>query len=244
MRAARFIVVVVLAALASVYVFAGAPIAVAIFGVAVLHLLTSRSPWLLALQAALVYTACAGLGVSVGALGFLGGALLLSGLWPLTPLVVLSAALLAPSADATITMVLLSLVVYGLGSLVDRVDEMHRTRLALAAAAVAEERLRIAAELNAGLGRGLDAITTGCRAALANPGEAPACSPRSSPPPEPPSPKPAQPPPATAPRRWPPRSRPRGPCWRPPGSRSPPAPATQSRSARRAPCWRRCCARR
>ncbi|MEU6425863.1 histidine kinase [Microbispora sp. NPDC046973] len=179
MRLARVIVVVVLAALASVYVVAGAPIALAVFGVQVLYLLKLRKWWLLAAQAVLVYTVCVAGGVSTGILGFLAGSLLLSRAHRdtarvLAPLVVASAALIdaargGATADATITVVLVSLVVFGLTRLVERAGEMHAARLSLAAAAVAAERLRLAAELNDGLGRSLEVIVEGGRRALAEP---------------------------------------------------------------------------
>ncbi|MEV4296142.1 sensor histidine kinase [Microbispora rosea] len=179
MRLARVIVVVVLAALASVYVVAGAPIALAVFGVQVLYLLKLRRWWLLAAQAVLVYTASVAGGVSTGILGFLAGSLLLTPAHRdtarvLAPLVVASAALIdaargGATADATITVVLVSLVVFGLTRLVERAGEMHAARLSLAAAAVAAERLRLAAELNDGLGRSLEVIVEGGRRAIAEP---------------------------------------------------------------------------
>ncbi|MEV4461087.1 hypothetical protein AB0J39_35175, partial [Microbispora sp. NPDC049633] len=182
MRLARVIVVVVLAALASVYVVAGAPIALAVFGVQVLYLLKVRTWWLLAVQAVLVYAASVAGGVSTGILGFLAGSLLLTrahrdAARVLAPLVVVSAALIdaargGATADATITMVLVSLVVFGLTRLVERAGEMHAARLSLAAAAVAAERLRLAAELNDGLGRSLQVIVEGGRRALAEPRDA------------------------------------------------------------------------
>ncbi|MBD3144014.1 two-component sensor histidine kinase [Microbispora camponoti] len=179
---ARVIVVVVLAALASVYVVAGAPIALAVFGVQVLYLLKLRTWWLLATQAVLVYTASVAGGVSTGILGFLAGSLLLTPAHRdiarvLAPFVVASAALIdaargGATTDATITMVLVSLVVFGLTRLVERAGEMHAARLSLAAAAVAAERLRLAAELNDGLGRSLEVIVEGGRRALAEPDRA------------------------------------------------------------------------
>nr|WP_185948945.1 histidine kinase [Microbispora sp. CL1-1] len=175
----RVIVVVVLAALASVYVIAGAPIALAVLGVQVLYLLKVRTWWLLAVQAVLVYTATVAGGVSTGILGFLAGALLLTRAHRdtarvLASFVVASAALIdaargGATADATITVVLISLVVFGLTRLVERAGEMHAARLSLAAAAVATERLRLAAELNDGLGRSLEVIVEGGRRALAEP---------------------------------------------------------------------------
>ena len=179
MRLERVIVVVVLAALASVYVIAGAPIALAVLGVQVLYLLKVRTWWLLAVQAVLVYTATVAGGVSTGILGFLAGALLLTRAHRdtarvLASFVVASAALIdaargGATADATITVVLISLVVFGLTRLVERAGEMHAARLSLAAAAVATERLRLAAELNDGLGRSLEVIVEGGRRALAEP---------------------------------------------------------------------------
>ncbi|WP_405395386.1 hypothetical protein [Microbispora hainanensis] len=130
MRLERVIVVVVLAALASVYVIAGAPIALAVLGVQVLYLLKVRTWWLLAVQAVLVYTATVVGGVSTGILGFLAGALLLTRAHRdtarvLAPFVVASAALIdaargGATADATIAVVLISLVVFGLTRLVQR----------------------------------------------------------------------------------------------------------------------------
>ncbi|TQS08165.1 two-component sensor histidine kinase [Microbispora bryophytorum] len=168
-----------LAALASVYVIAGAPIALAVFGVQVLYLLKLRTWWLLAAQAVLVYTASLAGGVSTGILGFLAGSLLLTPAHRdtarvLAPFVVASAALIdaargGATADATITVILVSLVVFGLTRLVERAGEMHAARLSLAAAAVAAERLRLAAELNDGLGRSLEVIVEGGRRALAEP---------------------------------------------------------------------------
>ncbi|SPL95718.1 unnamed protein product [[Actinomadura] parvosata subsp. kistnae] len=55
MFVARMIVVAVLAALAGVYVLAGAPGAVLVFAVQCLYTLWSRAWWLLAAQAVLVF---------------------------------------------------------------------------------------------------------------------------------------------------------------------------------------------
>ncbi|MDP9863942.1 MULTISPECIES: sensor histidine kinase [Streptosporangium] len=169
---ARGIVTVVLAGFAAVYVFAGSPLAIVVFGLQLCYVFPSlrrfRGWWLLAVQAAAVYAATLGSGTSVGILGFLGGSLLLTPWWPLVLPVVLSAALIGP-ADSAISMVLISLVVYGLTRLTERVDEVHAARLALAMAAVAQERLRIAAGLSDGLGRGLAEITRGVRLALEEP---------------------------------------------------------------------------
>lgn len=171
---ARVIVVAVLAALSSVYVLAGAPGAVLVFAVQCLYTLWSRSWWLLAAQAGLVYWVTLGAGSSVVVLGFLAGSLLVTRLWAVAPAVVLSAVVIAyarggdvgTTLDLAITTVLMTLIVPGLIRLVERVDELHATRQALAAAAVGEERLRIAAELSDGLGRGLATIMDGVRRAL------------------------------------------------------------------------------
>ncbi|MEV4017637.1 histidine kinase [Nonomuraea angiospora] len=155
------IVVVVFAGFASVYVAAGSPLALAVFGVQVAFA-RWRSWWLVPLQALLAYGSVLLSGSSVGVLGFVGGSLLLTRLWPLALAVAASAALLGP-ADPVISMVLISLVVYGLTKMIDRIDEVNAARLALAVTAAAEERLRIAAELSAGLGRALAAIADGAR---------------------------------------------------------------------------------
>ncbi|WP_185069864.1 sensor histidine kinase [Nonomuraea jabiensis] len=155
------IVVVVFAGFASVYVAAGSPLALAVFGVQVAFA-RWRSWWLVPLQAVLAYGSVLLSGSSVGVLGFVGGSLLLTRLWPLALAVAASAALLGP-ADPVISMVLISLVVYGLTKMIDRIDEVNAARLALAVTAAAEERLRIAAELSAGLGRALATIADGAR---------------------------------------------------------------------------------
>ncbi|MEV6036275.1 histidine kinase [Nonomuraea sp. NPDC052116] len=155
------IVVVVFAGFASIYVAAGSPLALAVFGVQVAFA-RWRSWWLVPLQAVLAYGSVLLSGSSVGVLGFVGGTLLLTRLWPLALAVAVSAALLGP-ADPVISMVLISLIVYGLTKMIDRIDEVNAARLALAVTAAAEERLRIAAELSAGLGRALAAIADGAR---------------------------------------------------------------------------------
>ncbi|MFI9840512.1 histidine kinase [Nonomuraea sp. NPDC051941] len=155
------IVVVVFAGFASIYVAAGSPLALAVFGVQVAFA-RWRSWWLVPLQAVLAYGSVLLSDSSVGVLGFVGGTLLLTRLWPLALAVAASAALLGP-ADPVISMVLISLVVYGLTKMIDRIDEVNAARLALAVTAAAEERLRIAAELSAGLGRALAAIADGAR---------------------------------------------------------------------------------
>ncbi|MGR6923367.1 sensor histidine kinase [[Actinomadura] parvosata] len=174
MFVARMIVVAVLAALAGVYVLAGAPGAVLVFAVQCLYTLWSRAWWLLAAQAVLVFWVTLGAGSSVVVLGFLAGSLLVTRLWAVAPAVVFSAVVIAyargggpaSTLDLAITTVLMTLIVLGLIRLVERVDELHATRQALAAAAVGEERLRIAAELSDGLGRGLATIIDGVRHAM------------------------------------------------------------------------------
>ncbi|GAA4581497.1 histidine kinase [Planotetraspora phitsanulokensis] len=172
---ARGIVTVVLAGFASVYVLAGSPLAIVVFGLQLVYVFPGLRKWrgwvLLAVQAVAVYAATLGFGTSVGIVGFLGGSLLLTSWWPLAVPVAVSAVVIGP-ADPAISMVLISLVIYGLTRLTERVDEVHAARMALAMAAVAEERLRISAELSQGLGRGLAEINAGVRAALADPGGA------------------------------------------------------------------------
>ena len=171
---ARGVTVVVLAAFATVYLVAGSVLAPAVFGLQLFHVLPAlrrRVPgraWLLAAQGAVCYAAVYVTGASVGILGFLGGSLLLTRAWPLAVPVAVGAAVTGP-VDSAISMVLMSLVIYGLTRLTERADDLHSARLGLTAAAVAEERLRIAGELSEGLGRGLAGITTGVRAALAEP---------------------------------------------------------------------------
>ncbi|GAA4909064.1 histidine kinase [Nonomuraea thailandensis] len=175
---ARVIVVAVLAALSSVYVLAGAGGAVLVFAVQCLYTLWAGKWWLLAAQAVLVYWVTLGTGSSVVVLGFLAGSLLVTRLWAVAPGVVFSAVVIAyarggdvvTTLDLAITTVLMTLIVPGLIRLVERVDELHATRRALAAAAVGEERLRIAAELSDGLGRGLATIIAGVRRAMRDSG--------------------------------------------------------------------------
>ncbi|MFE3450557.1 sensor histidine kinase [Nonomuraea sp. NPDC059194] len=155
------IVFVVLGSFASVYVVAGSPLALVVFAAQALFTVR-RAWWQPVVVAVAAYASVLALGSSVGILGFVGGSLLLTPLWPLAAGVAVSAAALG-SADATISAVLISLVVYGLTRLTERVDEVHATRLALAMSAAAEERLRIAAELNEGLGKALATIAAGAR---------------------------------------------------------------------------------
>ncbi|MCX5412494.1 histidine kinase [Streptomyces sp. NBC_00059] len=176
-RSARASTVAVLAAFASVYVLAGSPVAVAVFGLQLFHVLPvlrrHRGPWLLVAQACAGYGAVLGSDASVGVLGFLGGSLLLCRRpWPLSALPVAGSAALLGPLDSFISMVLSSLVVYGLTRLTERAEEADVARVGGVVAAVAEERLQISVELGDGLGRGLAEIGTGARAALARPDRA------------------------------------------------------------------------
>ncbi|WP_371783700.1 sensor histidine kinase [Streptosporangium subroseum] len=161
-RLARLVVVAVLGGFASVYVLAELPspvpvlLAVAAFLVQVAYVLTDARPWwLIAVQAGLGCLGVLGFGMSVGMLGFVAGSLLLTAAWPATALVVAAAGAISLSPDATITTLLIALVIYGLVRMIELVDDLFAARLELAMAAVAEERLQIAAELNAGVGRSL-----------------------------------------------------------------------------------------
>ncbi|WP_242884853.1 sensor histidine kinase [Actinomadura litoris] len=186
---ARLVAGLVMASFAGVYALGapartdGAPrVAVAVVLVAavlVLHLvwLVPRIPgnrWAaVAAQAACAYGAVA-LGTSVGVLGFVAGSLMLAAAWPVAVAVLASAAVLdAPrggsTADATLSALLVGLVVYGLVRLADRVDDTAAARLPLTMAAVSRERLRIATELDRGLGEGLATISAGSRRALDRP---------------------------------------------------------------------------
>ncbi|GAA3107103.1 sensor histidine kinase [Streptosporangium carneum] len=180
---ARGTVAAILAGFAAVYVLAinsrqsgalqllaAAVVAAAIFGIQLAYVYPNLKRRLgvrlLALQAVLVYLAVIPLGTSVGMLGFLVGSLLLSSAWPVAMVVVGSAVLvettrapdLAATVSITIGTVLTGLVIYGLAQLADRVEDLSAARLALAMAAVAEERLRVATELNEKIGVGLDAV--------------------------------------------------------------------------------------
>ncbi|MGW3367992.1 histidine kinase [Streptosporangium canum] len=190
---ARGTVTAALAGFASVYVLAvnsrqsgalqllaAAAVAAMIFGIQLVYvypgLKRHLSVRLLGLQAALAYLAVIPLGTSVGMLGFLSGSLLLSSAWPVAVVVVGSAVLIeatrSPDTAATVSIAigtaLTGLVIYGLAQLADRVEDLSAARLALAMAAVAEERLRVATELNEKIGVGLDAIN---RLAVEPPGE-------------------------------------------------------------------------
>ncbi|WP_242903398.1 sensor histidine kinase [Actinomadura terrae] len=186
---ARLVAGLVMASFAGVYALGapartdGAPrVAVTIVlvvAVLALHLLwlVPRIPgnrWAaVAAQAACAYGAVA-LGTSVGLLGFVAGSLMLAAAWPVSVAVLGTAAVVAAprdgsTADATVSALLVGLVVYGLVRLADRVDDTAAARLPLTMAAVARERLRIATELDRGLGEGLATITEGSRRALDQP---------------------------------------------------------------------------
>ncbi|MEU8797425.1 histidine kinase [Spirillospora sp. NPDC048819] len=192
-RAARLIVGLVLASFAGVYVLAApsrtegaaqaGTAAALVLAVLLLQLVWVvprlerwRGRWVVPAQALAAYPAVAGLGTSVGLLGFVAGSLLLAGGWPLAILVVGSAALIdvlrdGASADAAITCLLIGMVVYGLVRLADRVGDAAAARLPVTMAAVGRERLRIAAELKKGLGDGLEAISAGSLRAVERPAE-------------------------------------------------------------------------
>ncbi|MFI6600693.1 histidine kinase [Nonomuraea sp. NPDC050536] len=158
---AKLIVVAAFAGFASIYLGAGSPVAVAVFAVQV-GFIRWRAWWVVGLQAVLAYGSVWWFGSSVGILGFVGGSLLLTRLWPLALAVAASAALIGP-ADPAISMILVALVVYGLTRMLDRIEEVNAARLSLAVTAAGEERLRIAAELSTGLGRALATIADGAR---------------------------------------------------------------------------------
>ncbi|WP_329522226.1 sensor histidine kinase [Spirillospora sp. NBC_01491] len=195
-RTARLTVVTVLASCAAVYLLAapsrteggirlGAAVVVIVAACAVQlvwivpGLARFRGPWAVALQGGLAYASVLASGTSVGLLGFVAGSLLLVSAWPAAIAVAGTAAVIeagrsagaAGTVDATITMVLTGLLVYGLVRLADRAADTAAARLPLTVAAVERERLRIAAELNEGLGRGLETIIEGSRRALDRPAE-------------------------------------------------------------------------
>ncbi|GAB3959330.1 histidine kinase [Actinoallomurus acanthiterrae] len=193
---ARLTVVIVLAALTDVYLFAvpfGAGGAGRVIGTVALTVavFTLQLAWvvpraarfrgvaLLLVQAVVAYVDVLVFGTSVGILGLVAGsALLASNVLPAVAVLgsaAVIAALRSPDAagavDSAITPVLGALVVYGLVRLAHRVADLAAARPALTMAAVSRERLRIADELNTGIGRGLDAITMGSRRALDHPEE-------------------------------------------------------------------------
>ncbi|TYB49853.1 sensor histidine kinase [Actinomadura chibensis] len=139
-----------------------------------------RRGWVVPAQALAAYTVVLAFGTSAVILAFVAGSLLAAGVprpavaWPLAAGVVGSATVIdvlrgGASVDVTITCLLAALVLYGLVRLADRADDAAAARLPLTMAAVGRERLRIAAELNRGLGAGLRAISDGARRAATRP---------------------------------------------------------------------------
>jgi signal transduction histidine kinase len=167
-RTARGIVIGVLVSFAFIYAMAAVTehrgpgavaVAVAVVGLQLPYVLTrAGNLWVLAAQIVLGYVAVLPLGMSGALLGFLAGSFLIRRSVPAAIAVIVSVPVITHEVDVTITAALIALMVYGLTRLADRVEEVAATRLALAMSAVAEERLRIAAELNESLGDGLDAI--------------------------------------------------------------------------------------
>ncbi|MFA1548418.1 sensor histidine kinase [Actinomadura chokoriensis] len=192
-RAARIVVGLVMASFAGVYVLAApsrtegaariaaaVALAAAVLAAQLVWVVPRLERWrgyrIVLAQGAAAYAAVLAFGTSVGILGFVAGSLLLAGAWPVAAGVVGSAALIdalrdGTSADVTITCLLIGLVVYGLVRLADRVEDAAAARLPLTLAAAGRERLRIAAELNRGLGDGLAAISAGSRRAVGRPAE-------------------------------------------------------------------------
>ncbi|MCP2343010.1 sensor histidine kinase [Actinomadura rupiterrae] len=122
--------------------------------------------WDLGVLAVCVYAVVAPGWVSVGLVGMLGGAFVVAG-WSWTAGAVAVSALALAAArggsvahvlDDALTAVLTGVLVVGLARLVARIDGRAAARMTLALAAVEDERLRVAAELNAGPGKALDAI--------------------------------------------------------------------------------------
>ncbi|WP_067481315.1 sensor histidine kinase [Actinomadura hibisca] len=179
-RTARAIAVAVLAAFTCVYLLAAisgpgdaavvVPLSLAVLALHLPHVLPGlrrcRGRWLAPVQAVPACVAVLGFGVTVGMLGLVVGALLLRSAWRMAALATAAAAVVAAgragtaagALDMTITVGLTGLVSYGLCRLADRFEEAHAARRSLAMAAVEEERLRMAAALNDGVGRGLDTI--------------------------------------------------------------------------------------
>ncbi|MFC4909149.1 sensor histidine kinase [Actinomadura gamaensis] len=120
----------------------------------------------LGVLAVCVYAGVAPGWVSVGLVGMLGGALVVAGRHWTAGGVAASALALAAArggsvahvVDVALTAVLTGVLVVGLARLVARIDGRAAARMTLALAAVEDERLRVAAELNAGLGTALDTI--------------------------------------------------------------------------------------
>ncbi|MEW2356050.1 histidine kinase [Spirillospora sp. NPDC029432] len=178
-RRAWIVAVAVLGALVGVYAVAAVgrpwaavavPVAVALFVLQLRYVLAPLRrfrtwPWMGA-QVALHGLAVLWLGFSVAVLGLLVGALLLERARVAAVLVAVAAPVIVVGRGGTprevldyaITTVLMALVAVGLSRLIDRIDEVGSARISLAMAAVEEERLRMAAGLNEGIGRGLDTI--------------------------------------------------------------------------------------
>ncbi|MEU6035997.1 histidine kinase [Actinomadura sp. NPDC047616] len=178
-RAAHVVVGAVLAGLSVLYALTavGRPLPEAVLAVALCggvlltwlrHVLKGRG-WTragLVVLAVLAYAAVLSAGVSVGLLGLLGGALVVTGRWWAAGAVVASAPVVAALpggpvtrvVDASLTAVLTGVLVVGLARLVAAIDERSATRMALALAAVEEERLRVAAELDDSVGKGLESV--------------------------------------------------------------------------------------
>ncbi|MFI6514129.1 sensor histidine kinase [Spirillospora sp. NPDC050679] len=179
-RTARAIAVAVPSAFTSVYMLAAVsgpgdaaavvPLSLLVLALHLPHALPGlrrfRGRWLAPAQAVPACVAVLGFGVTVGMLGLVVGALLLRSAWRAAALAAAAAVAVAAhragtpagALDMSITVLLTGLVSYGLCRLADRVEEAHAARRTLAMAAVEEERLRMAAALNEGVGRGLDAV--------------------------------------------------------------------------------------
>jgi len=179
-RTARTITVAALATFVSVYALAAltgpgraaavVPLTVAVFVLQLRFVLPRLARFqtrpVMILQAVLTYLAVVPFGVSVGMLSPLTAALLL-GSAPWAAAVVVATAPIIDLArggspghvlDVSIMSLVGGLVIYGLCRLTDRIEEVYAARLTLAMSAVEEERLRMAAKLNEGIGQGLDEI--------------------------------------------------------------------------------------
>ncbi|MEU8345349.1 histidine kinase [Spirillospora sp. NPDC048832] len=179
-RAARAVAVAVLVALVGVLMVgaigrpvdavAAVPVAAGILVVQFRFVLASlrrlqTCAWTAA-QGVLSFVAVLGLGFSVTILGVWIGGLLLARHRVAAAVAAAAVPVLAAvredtaggAVDIVITAGLMTTVVFGLSRLVGRIEEVFAARLSLSVAAVEEERLRVAAELNEGVGRGLDAI--------------------------------------------------------------------------------------
>ncbi|MFD1827160.1 histidine kinase [Mumia zhuanghuii] len=177
---ARAVTVAVLGAFVAVYLVAAGSdlpwVAPLVVGALVLHLRFLLPGWphgplVSVVQAALLYGAVLGFGVSVGVLGLAIGALWLEGRRAAAVAVAVSAPAIAAVEegwsraviDVSISAWLIGIVAYGLTRLTYDVDEVQSTRLTLAAAAVREERLRIAAGLRGVIEDGLTAMARAAR---------------------------------------------------------------------------------